>query len=175
MPPLRERVEDQIAKHFYAWSCLGLADSAKSLSGVVTACGRAGLENPAYYCPAEEAIYYAPVGVDEHHRRIGDFAPIVEMAHEWDHHLQSLLSLAPTPGNAFELQTDCIAGVYAPDARRQGLLDPGDLTEAVAMAVEARYPVGPPQDAPGAHAINHDRITAFMRDYLNGINSCALS
>jgi uncharacterized protein len=149
------------------------APAVKTLTtSVETACGPAGPEQFAFYCPAEEAIYYAPVALDEHRRCIGDFAPIVVLAHEWGHHLQTLLGLAPAPGNAFELQADCLAGVYARDAGRRGLLDPGDITEAVAMAAEAGDPLGLPQDAPGAHGINDDRIAAFMRGYLDGVGAC---
>ena len=43
------------------------------------------------------------------------------------------------------------------------------------MAATAGDPLGLPQDTPGAHGINDDRITAFMRGYLGGINACALS
>jgi len=128
----------------------------------------------AFYCPAEEAIYSSPAGLKAHRRRIGDFAPIVVMAHEWGHHIQTLLGLAPSPGNVFELQADCLAGAYASDAGQRGLLDPGDITEAVTMAATAGDPLGLPQDTPGAHGINDDRITAFMRGYLGGIDACAL-
>ena len=55
-----------------------------------------------------------------------------------------------------------------------GLLDPGDITEAVAMAATAGDPLGLPQDTPGAHGIHDDRITAFMRGYLGGVDACAL-
>jgi uncharacterized protein len=141
---------------------------------LVTACGPAGPESLAFYCPAEEAIYYAPTGLEAHRRRIGDFAPIVVLAHEWGHHLQTLLGSIPSPGNRFELQADCLAGVYASDAGQRGLLDPGDITEAVAMAAAAGDPLGLPQDMPGTHGINDDRITAFMRGYLGGVDACAL-
>jgi predicted metalloprotease len=126
----------------------------------------------AFYCPPEEVIYYAPAGLATHRRRIGDFAPIVVMAHEWGHHLQTLLGTAPSPGNTFELQADCRAGAYASDAGQRGLLDPGDITEAVAMSATAGDPLGLPQDTPGAHGINDDRITAFMRGYLGGVEAC---
>jgi predicted metalloprotease len=141
---------------------------------VVTACGPAGPEHLAFYCPPEEAIYYAPVGLEVHRRRIGDFAPIVVLAHEWGHHLQTVLRIAPAQGNTFELQADCLAGAYANDAGQRGLLDPGDITEAVTMAATAGDPLGLPQDTPGAHGINDDRITAFMRGYLGGVDACAL-
>jgi hypothetical protein len=112
--------------------------------------------------------------LEAHRQRIGDFAPIVVMAHEWGHHVQALLGLAPARGNTVELHADCLAGAYASDAGQRGLLDPGDITEAVAMSAAAGDPLGLPQDTPGAHGINDDRITAFMRGYLGGVDACAL-
>ncbi len=141
---------------------------------VVTACGPAGPEHLAFYCPAEEAIYYAPAWLEDHGQRIGDFAPVVVLAHEWGHHIQTLLGIVPAPGNAFELQADCLAGAYASDAADRGVLDPGDITEAVILAASVGDPLGLPQDAPGAHGINDDRISAFMRGYLHGDAICSL-
>jgi hypothetical protein len=37
----------------------------------------------------------------------------------------------------------------------------------------ARDPLGLPQDSPGAYGINDDRITAFRRGYLCGVDACA--
>ena len=51
---------------------------------------------------------------------------------------------------------------------------PGDITEAVAMAATAGDPLGLPQDTPGAHGINDDRMTAFMRGCLGGVDGCDL-
>jgi hypothetical protein len=141
---------------------------------VITGCGPAGPEHFAFYCPREETIYYSPAGFAEHDRRIGDFGPIVVTAHEWGHHVQWLVGVVPEPGNAFELQADCLAGAYASEAGQQGLLDPGDITEAVTSSAEAGDPVGLPQDAPGAHGTNDDRIVAFMRGYLDGATGCGL-
>jgi hypothetical protein len=141
---------------------------------VITGCGPAGPEDFAHYCRPDEAIYYSPVTLANHARRIGDFAPIVVIAHEWGHHVQRLIGLTPEPGNAFELQADCLAGAYASEAGQQGLLDPGDVTEAVASSADAGDPLGLPQDAPGAHGINDDRVIAFMRGYLDGVTGCGL-
>jgi predicted metalloprotease len=139
---------------------------------IMTGCGPAGPEDFAFYCPADAAVYYSPEGFADHERRIGDFAPIVVIAHEWGHHVQWLLDIAPKPGNAFELQADCLAGAYASYAGQRGLLDPGDVTEAVASSAEAGDPLGLPQDAPGAHGINDDRVISFMRGYLDGATGC---
>jgi Putative neutral zinc metallopeptidase len=141
---------------------------------VITGCGPAGPEDFAHYCRPDEAIYYSPDALANHARRIGDFAPIVVIAHEWGHHVQRLVGLTPEPGNAFELQADCLAGAYASEAGQQGLLDPGDVTEAVQGSAEAGDPLGLPQDAPGAHGINDDRVISFMRGYLDGVTGCGL-
>jgi hypothetical protein len=42
------------------------------------------------------------------------------------------------------------------------------------MSAAAGDPLGLPQDASGAHGINDDRITAFMRGYLGGVDACVL-
>ena len=68
----------------------------------------------------DETIYYSPAAFATHRLRFGDFAPIVVMAHEWGHHVQSLLGIVPQPGNAFELQADCLAGAYASQPRSRG-------------------------------------------------------
>ena len=141
---------------------------------ITTGCGPAGPDDFAFYCRADEAIYYSPAGFAEHERGIGDFASIVVTAHEWGHHIQWLVGVVPEPGNAFELQADCLAGAYAIEAGQQGLLDPGDVTEAVASSAAAGDPLGLPQDAPGAHGINDDRVISFMRGFLDGVSGCDL-
>ena len=139
-----------------------------------TGCGHQSPESAAFYCPADFTIYLNPLILAEAERVVGDFAPVTILAHEWGHHIQ-LLASAPDPGgNTFELQADCLAGVYALDAEDQGILDPGDITEAVTMSQAAADPLGLPQDQPGSHGINDDRITAFMRGYLNGLDACDL-
>jgi hypothetical protein len=161
-----------------ALAALGMgyrAPSLETLEGpTATACGPAGPGHLAFYCPAEEAVYVSPAWLNDRGQRIGDFAPVVVLAHEWGHHVQTLLGAAPGPGTASELQADCLAGAYAADAGRRGLLDPGDVTEAVALAAAVGDPLGLPQDAPGAHGSNDDRITAFMRGYLGGVPACVL-
>ena len=141
---------------------------------IATGCGIHGPQDFAFYCRNDETIYYAPDALAEHARRLGDFAAVVVAAHEWGHHVQRVLDLTPAPGNAFELQADCLAGAYASAAGQQGLLDPGDVTEAVQGSADAGDPLGLPQDAPGAHGINDDRVISFMRGYLDGVTGCSL-
>ena len=129
---------------------------------------------PAFYCPPEQTIYYAPLWFSEFESGIGDFAWVTVMAHEWGHHVQTLLGLRATVGNRHELQADCLAGTYAKDAQTRGLLDQGDVTEAVNISTIFGDQPGLPQDTVGAHGTSDDRITAFFRGYLDGFIGCDL-
>lgn len=127
---------------------------------------------PGAYCPLDETIvlsipWYEQLMVDGI-----DFAWVTVAAHEWGHHVQSLLGLRPGTGSSFELQADCLAGAYAQNAASSGLLDEGDITEAVAMSGSSGDPVWLPNDHPGAHGSGDDRLTRFMRGYINGIGDC---
>jgi predicted metalloprotease len=141
---------------------------------IVGACGIFGPGRGAAYCGLDQTIYYEGAFFAAREATIGDFAWKVVLAHEWGHHVQILLGIQWTAGNAFELQADCLAGAYARDAGTRGWLDPGDITEAVTGSAAAGDPFGLPQDQPGAHGTSDERITAFMRGYLDGFLGCDL-
>ena len=139
-----------------------------------TGCGPTALTDTPFYCSVDSTIYLHDWFMDGAVADIGDFAAIMVLAHEWGHHVQTLAN-APFPGSKpFELQADCLAGVYAKEAEQQGLLDPGDVTEGVLMSASVGDPTWMPQDSPGAHGTNDERITAFMRGYINGLGDCEL-
>jgi len=140
---------------------------------VATACGTG--ESLAFYCPLDQTIYYAPAFFADQEQGIGDFAWVVIVAHEWGHHVQTLLGIEPTPGPGFELQADCAAGAYTRDAATRGLLNDGDITEAVTSSASAGDPPWLPRDQLGAHGTNDDRITAFMAGYLGGFLGCEIT
>ncbi|MFT4037801.1 MAG: neutral zinc metallopeptidase [Thermomicrobiales bacterium] len=127
----------------------------------------------AFYCQINSTMYLDPRFVAMIYSTYGDFAPIVVLAHEWGHHLQQLTNV-PNVDSSAELQADCLAGVFAREAAQRGLLDPGDITEAVTISGE--YGDNPlwPQDIPGAHGINDERITSFMTGYITGLSGCNL-
>lgn len=160
---------------FRALGASYLTPNVVAINGVIdTGCGQASPASFAFYCPPDQTIYYSPTGFASHDTHYGDYSPIVVLAHEWGHHVQTLLGLTPAPGNAFELQADCLSGAFASEAGQQGLLEPGDVTEAVTTSADAADPIGLPQDAPGAHGTNDDRIINFMRGYLDGVSGCNL-
>ena len=78
----------------------------------------------------------------------GDFAQAYVIAHEVAHHVQKLLGVEeklrdeqrqdPSRANElsvrFELQADCLAGVWGHSTYQRGLLDPGEVREALGAA-----------------------------------------
>lgn len=103
--------------------------------GVNTACGSASSGMGPFYCPGDNHIYIDLSFYDELARRFGapgQFAQAYVLAHEYGHHIQTLLGTEAEvrraqqrdPANAnrysvaMELQADCFAGVWANAAAR---------------------------------------------------------
>jgi uncharacterized protein len=120
---------------------------------VESACGINGAAVGPFYCPPDSRVYLDLGFFAELDRRFGapgDFAQAYVIAHEVGHHVQNLLGisrkvhderaqLSPAAGNrlsvATELQADCLAGVWAFHANRDGqLLEPGDVEEGLTAA-----------------------------------------
>ena len=141
---------------------------------MTSVCGTLTPGFAAAYCGLDQTLFYENPFFAALHEDVGDFAWKVILAHEWGHHVQRVLQIVPTPGTAFELQADCLAGAYASDAGARGWLNPGDITEAVASSAAFGDPLWLPQDQLGAHGTGDDRITAFMRGYLDGFLGCQL-
>jgi uncharacterized protein len=118
---------------------------------VRTPCGPASAQTGPYYCELDHRVY-----LDINFFRVlartfrapGDFAEAYVVAHEIGHHVQALTGISGqvrrltsagvAPPNvlsiAQELQADCLAGVWAHSAYTRGLLERGDLQEALRAA-----------------------------------------
>ena len=119
---------------------------------VQSACGAAGASVGPFYCPGDEKMYIDLSFYEDLRTRFrapGDFAQAYVIAHEVGHHVQNLLgtsdkvtSLQRRAGERqanqlsvrLELQADCYAGVWGFYAKQRGLLEAGDLEEALAAA-----------------------------------------
>jgi predicted metalloprotease len=111
-----------------------------------SACGGASSEIGPHYCPVDSTIYLDETFFDELQRRFnakgGDVAEAYVIAHEVGHHVQNQLgSLASTQGREdnqasvrMELQADCYAGVWANSISTLGVLEPGEIAEALDAA-----------------------------------------
>ena len=119
---------------------------------VESACGMAGAAVGPFYCPADEKVYIDLSFYEALRRRFnapGDFAQAYVIAHEVGHHVQNLLGINDrvsamqrrvTEAEAnqlsvrLELQADFFAGVFARYIQNQGILEPGDIEEALRAA-----------------------------------------
>jgi len=117
-----------------------------------TACGAARAEIGPHYCPLDKGIYLETGFFEDILARrfgaAGDFAQAYVVAHEFGHHVQGELGISawvrqeqqrnPRQKNQFsvalELQADCLAGVWARFAEERGLVERGDLAEALRAA-----------------------------------------
>jgi predicted metalloprotease len=102
---------------------------------------------------------------------IGDFAVATILAHEAGHHVQNLsgiLGKTSTLNIQRELQADCLAGVWGHSVYREGLLQPGDVEEAIQAMDDAADLPGTPQNAPRAHGSPTQRTDSFFTGYRSG-------
>ncbi|HEX8226901.1 MAG TPA: neutral zinc metallopeptidase [Candidatus Saccharimonadales bacterium] len=120
-----------------------------------SACGGATSQVGPHYCPADSTIYLDETFFDELTQTLGaaeaakgDVAQAYVLAHEVGHHVQHELGTAQelegslrsggAEANALsvklELQADCFAGVWAHSVAKQGVIQPGEINEAIAAA-----------------------------------------
>ena len=121
---------------------------------VRSACGLASSATGPFYCPGDSRVYLDTAFFRTLSRQFGasgDFANAYVIAHEVGHHVQNVIGVLPkfnamrsrlsqAEENAMsvrvELQADCFAGIWAHYAERKGLLEKGDLDEALNAAVQ---------------------------------------
>ena len=90
------------------------------------------------YCPVDQTIYTGQRALWRYYSNLGDAAPATGFAHEWGHHVQTMVGVPPaqTPVGQIsrENQADCIAGAWVAYADEQGWLNyPDDLNDIDAL------------------------------------------
>ena len=164
---------------------------------VNSACGFASAATGPFYCPGDQKLYIDLTFFDELSRRFGapgDFAQAYVIAHEVGHHVQNLLGILPEVDQArrqagkaeanqlsvqLELQADCLAGVWAHDADAKGILEVGDIDEALAAATAIgddtlqRQSQGYVVPDSFTHGTSAQRSQWFKRGYQDGrVDAC---
>ena len=116
-----------------------------------TGCGLASSQTGPFYCPADHMVFLDLGFFQELRDRFqapGDFAEAYVIAHEFGHHVQTLLGTEQrvrqeqqrNPSEELELsvrmelQADCYAGVWAHSAYKENLLESGDVEEGLKAA-----------------------------------------
>ncbi len=119
---------------------------------VRSTCGFASAASGPFYCPGDRKVYIDLSFYDQLDRQFGaagDFAQAYVLAHEVGHHVQNLIGVLPrfnemrqTMSQAeqnqmsmrVELQADCFAGIWGHFTAQKGLLEDGDIEEALNAA-----------------------------------------
>ena len=156
-----------------------------------TNCGQASAEVGPFYCPADRFVYFDLdflAQMQEQFGATGDLAAQYIVAHEYGHHVQNLLGIsdqvrqaqAAQPGQAnsysvaLELQADCFAGAWARSAEDRGLLEPGDLEEALDAAAAVgddriqQQTTGRIDRESWTHGSSEQRVQWFRRGFDTG-------
>jgi predicted metalloprotease len=155
--------------------------------GIESACGTASTAVGPFYCPIDRKVYIDLTFYDELRNRFGapgDFAQAYVIAHEVGHHVQNqagLLGKGEVQQVEIELQADCLAGAWAKDAERRGLLEVGDVDEALNAAAQIgddtiqRKTTGRVQPETWTHGSAAQRSNAFKRGMRGGIEACGIA
>ncbi len=159
---------------------------------VDSACGIAGAAVGPFYCPGDQKVYLDLSFFRELKEQFGapgDFAQAYVIAHEIGHHVQNLLGtsdqvtrLQQRSGGAaanqlsvrLELQADFYAGVWARYAQQKGVLDSGDIEEALRAATAIgddrlqRRTQGYAVPDSFTHGTSEQRVRWFRRGFETG-------
>jgi len=148
--------------------------------------------NTMMYCSVNDTIYFSQdiatrlwngtfVGPDGQRSSSpgGDFAVATMLAHEYGHNVQAeiwgqdanggmrLVSSVGVPKD--EQHADCLSGVFAQVAQRQGILDPNDINEGLRVA----FMVGDSYfTASDHHGTSQERENAWWSGYKGSPAGC---
>jgi uncharacterized protein len=161
----------------YAWIPRGRS--------ALTACQVVAGDDAAFYCPADDTIYIAERFAFDVYNGIGDrfpgeragqgnavgeFGLAYVVAHEYAHNVQFELGFYelqdPSDGvKAFELQADCMAGLWGNAVYRAGRYDERDVEEAISTAQAAGdFDYGAAQH----HGTPDERRAAWLAGFQTG-------
>ncbi|RLQ88296.1 KPN_02809 family neutral zinc metallopeptidase [Notoacmeibacter ruber] len=160
-------------------------------------CGFASAASGPFYCPVDQKVYLDTSffqTLAERFNASGDFAAAYVIAHEVGHHVQNLIGVLPkfnearqrmseTEANAMsvrvELMADCFAGVWAYYTDQKGLLEEGDIQEALNAAEQIgddtlqRRTQGYVVPESFNHGTSEQRQTWFAKGFESGrMNAC---
>lgn len=157
-----------------------------------TACGYGQSAMGPFYCPADHKVYIDLSFYNDMERKMGgggDFALGYVLAHEIGHHVQNQLGISQKVTREMqrsskreanhlsvmlELQADCFAGVWGNRMRERGILEGGDLEEALNTATAIgddrlqRQSMGRVVPDSFTHGTSEQRYNWFKRGYDTG-------
>jgi predicted metalloprotease len=158
---------------------------------VQTGCGPASAAVGPFYCALDRRVYldlgfFRELALE--FRAPGDFAQAYVIAHEVGHHVQNVAGILAQVDQAtraqavppnelsirFELQADCLAGVWGHSTYERRMLERGDLTEALRAAAAVgddriqRRTTGRIDPENWTHGSSEQRRSWWLRGYTSG-------
>jgi predicted metalloprotease len=162
-----------------------------------SACGSASAATGPFYCPGDRKVYLDTAffqQLGDQFGASGDFAEAYVVAHEVGHHVQNLLGILPKFNQArqsmseadankmsvrVELQADCFAGIWGKFTQQKGILEAGDLEEALNAAQQIgddtlqKRSQGYVVPESFNHGTSAQRVKWFKRGFDSGqLNAC---
>jgi uncharacterized protein len=154
--------------------------------GIRSACGTASTAVGPFYCQLDQQVYLDLSFFDELSRQLhapGEFAQAYVIAHEMGHHVQKLKGIlggGQSSSVPIELQADCLAGAWAKDANRRGIIDPGDIDQALNAASQIgddtlqREQQGYVRPETFTHGTSAQRKGSFQKGFTGGPSACGI-
>ena len=164
--------------------------------GTRSGCGFAESAMGPFYCPADRKVYLDLGFFDELRSRFGvpgEFAVAYVIAHEFGHHVQTLLGIdekmrraqaeRPSLKNELsvrlELQADCLAGVWGHASGERNILEKGDVESGLAAAAAVgddrlqKAATGRVTPETWTHGSSKERQAWFTRGFQTGqVGAC---
>lgn len=160
-------------------------------TGTESGCGGASSQVGPHYCPTDSTIYLDETFFDELKNRFGasggDVAEAYVISHEVGHHVQNLIGNLETVHRtglndasiALELQADCFAGLWAHSIKDLGVLEVGEIREAIDAAAAVgddriqKTATGYVNPETWTHGSSEQRVSWFNKGYEQGaVSAC---
>ncbi|MGZ6971698.1 MAG: KPN_02809 family neutral zinc metallopeptidase [Thermoanaerobaculia bacterium] len=159
-------------------------------------CGFAEAASGPFYCSEDQKVYLDLDFFDELRSRFGvsgEFAEAYVIAHEFGHHVQTLLGTGekvrraqeerPSMRNELsvrlELQADCLAGVWGHSTEERNILEKGDVESGLAAAAAVgddrlqKAATGRVHPETWTHGSSKERTEWFNRGFQSGqVGAC---
>lgn len=151
-------------------------------TSAMSACGPAESGFWGFYCPPDATLYVEEALMGQLIDQDLDFAAAFVVAHEWAHHVQTVLGFERTTrpetwnevhSIELELMADCFAGAWARDAFGRGRIVVEDVEATMTFTAER---LGDPSQIneydQQAHGTAQQRVSAFMNGFNEGFSGC---
>jgi len=151
-------------------------------TSAMSACGPAQTGFWAFYCPPDATLYLDEALMNQLIDQDLDFAAAFVVAHEWAHHVQTVLGFERTTrpeawnelhSIELELMADCFSGAWARDVFGRDRIVVEDVEATMTFTAER---LGDPSQISEydqqAHGTAQQRVSAFMNGFNEGFSGC---